>query len=130
MKKLLCLCLVLVLSMSLMVGCGNNNENPVETNKGASENAPDISKEPEVKDDPLSDTPNSDDAKVSDNNEKPVVYIIVKGGTKDSSICYHLEGCSELKQAEEQVMQWEMVQALGFRQCPTCKPPKYEGYIE
>ncbi len=147
MKKLLCLCLVLILSVSVIAGCGNkdeqkNEENPVvateneATENEASEDTPEIAETPaadgSVTAPPKQNSPanNQNDNKVSESKDKPTVYIITKGGTDESNICYHLKGCNELKGTEAQVMQWEMVQALGFRQCKTCKPPKYEGYIE
>ena len=147
MKKLLCLCLVLILSVSLLVSCGNNdkteNDDAVVTsseentvnNETETEETPKTDEEKPVsstpakkpvKDNPA-DKPNQD---ISDTNEKPKAYIIIEGGTAESSICYHLEGCSELKNAKSQHMNWEMIETLAFRQCKVCKPPKYEGYIE
>lgn len=153
MKKLLCLCMVLILSVSLLISCGNNdkteNDNAIVTNseENAVNNETEIEETPKtdevkteneekpvsstpakkpVKDNPA-DKPNQD---ISGTSEKPKAYIIIEGGTDESSICYHLEGCSELKNAKSQHMNWEMIETLAFRQCKVCKPPKYEGYIE
>ncbi len=145
MKKLLCLCLVLILVMSFMAGCGKNEEektdNPpsVATEDKTPEITPGTKKEAEVKDvspktPPKQTSPANDpvpsDKNTTDNSDKPKVKIILSGGTDETSICYHLENCKELDDTESQVMAWEMVQALAFRQCPTCKPPKYDGYID
>lgn len=146
MKKVLCLCLVIVVLMSVIVGCGNTDkgkgdEPPVvstekDINEESNETAIQTEKENITASTPEQSSPANKPAKKPDdnnsnkNNAKPATYIITDGGTAESSICYHLDGCKQLKGTEHQIMEWEFVKTLAFRQCQTCKPPKYEGYIE
>lgn len=143
MKKFLCLVLVLVVFTSFMVGCGNDTtdttpqteESDVAPNDTANSETPDASSETEsgVKNPATqpSSSANSSEVSSSENSDgKPDIYFLSSGGSDADSISYHLKNCSALSGKEHQQISWEMVQALGFRNCAKCKPPKYDGYIE
>ena len=142
MKKFLCLVLVLALSVSFMVGCGNNadttpvtNQEDVVPNDTANSEAPDASTETENGIENPATQPNNPSGTSSvssseNSDDLPDIYFISTGGSDADSISYHLKSCSALSGKEHQQISWEMVQALGFRNCAKCKPPKYDGYIE
>ena len=148
MKKFLCLVLALVISSSFMIGCSNDNTNaspdleqsdvvPSDTANSEtpkeSENVPENTGEKSVNN-PATQPKNpvaSSKVLSSENlDDKPDIYFISTGGSDADSISYHLKDCSALSGKEYQKISWEMVTALGFRNCAKCTPPKYEGYIE
>ncbi len=155
MKKFLCLVLALVLAMSVFVACGKNDEQsnvpasgesektemntpaedkveeteaPAESGKPA-QNKP--AKKPAKSDVPAAATPApSTNKEVVTEGSAPDVYLAVDSDDNATSISYHLKGCGLLKGTNPQKVAWDMVKTLGFRQCPKCNPPRYEGYIE
>ncbi len=156
MKKLLCLVLVLVLSLSVFAACGKDNDTNEPDKTGEPNNAqveepiendsPDETPVSAVNYDtnggnkpakkPASDVPSAAVSAPSKNKEvvteddAPDVYLVIDSDDNVASISYHLKECSLLKGGESQKIAWEMVKTLGFRQCPKCNPPQYEGYIE
>ncbi len=159
MKKVLCLILVLILTLGVMAGCGKEKaqetpdtneaavaEIPVTETPDANEapsdettvtEAPEDNSEAQPKKTPAKDSnstqtpaPSTNEEVIKEDADAPEVYIITKGGNNAESISYHLKDCPLLSGKEYQMMGWEMVRTLGFRQCPSCNPPRYEGYIE
>ena len=156
MKKFLSLVLVLVLSLSVFAACSKDNDTnepdktsepnstqveepiendtPDETPSPVESNKTNSGKKPAKK--PTSDIPSAAVPAPSTNKEvvtedsAPDVYLIVDSDNNAASISYHLKDCSLLKGGESQKVAWEMIKTLGFRQCPKCNPPQYEGYIE
>lgn len=124
MKKLLCLLLVLALSVSFMVGCGNKQDPAGTNNEEAAPISEDTNNATEKTPDGTSSV--TDDSQ--DPNADGEFYISL--GDSSESIYYHTKDCSTLSGKEKQQLTWEMIKSLGFRQCETCKPPKYDGYIE
>lgn len=156
MKKFLCFVLVLVLAVNVFAACGKDNDTNEPDKTGEPNNAqveepiengtPEETPSP-VKNDsnssgnkpakkPTSDIPSaatpapSENKEVVTDNEAPDVYLVVDNDDNAASISYHLKDCSLLKGGESQKVAWEMIKTLGFRQCPKCNPPQYEGYIE
>lgn len=155
MKKFLCLALALVLALSVFVACGKSdntddtnkageqtpanveepieNEEPVESEEPAESSAPAPSK-PSKK--PASEIPSaatpapSVNKEVVTENNAPDVYLAIDSEDNATSISYHLKDCKLIKGTNTQKVAWAMVKELGFRQCPKCNPPRYEGYIE
>ena len=154
MKKFLCLLLVLVLSLSVFVACGKdkNNNNPENTNEPntqieepvgndepADNNLDETStpvpskkppKKPESNTDPSATPAPSENKTVVTADNAPDVYLVTGSSDNAASISYHLSSCALLKTGQLQPVQWDVVKALAFRQCPKCNPPRYEGYIE
>ncbi len=150
MKKLLCLVLALVLTVSVFAACGKGNnadepqktgnpdkaqiEEPIESNEPAEDNVPNDSSKPAKKpsgDAPSATTPApSTNKEVVTESEAPDVYLVLDTDDNAVRISYHLKDCSLLKDKQPQKISWEMIQTLGFRQCPKCNPPQYQGYIE
>lgn len=153
MKKLLCLLLVLTLAMGIFASCGKKDEGadpaPVAEDAGTpAETGTEVEEVPEVtesteekeekKDDKKEDAEEveydvpepSENKEVVTEDEAPTVYLVVGGDDNAASISYHLDGCKLLSGGEKQEVAWEMVKTLGFRQCPECNPPQYEGYVE
>ncbi len=150
MKKLLCLVLALVLTVSLFAACGKGNdvdepqktvdpnqaqiEEPVESETPDESPAPVESSKPAKK--PSGDVPSAATPAPSTNKEvvtedkAPDVYLVVDSDDNAVKISYHLKDCSLLKDKQPQKISWEIIQTLGFRQCPKCNPPQYQGYIE
>ena len=155
MKKFLCLLLSLTLCMSVISACGKkessvtekpqpdtavteeNIENNTEENQAAQPNTSsenedtnaDAPSNAEETTPPVSapETPTNEEVVTSDT--APDVYLVV-GGDESVNICYHLKDCSLVSGLTTQKMSWAMVEAMQFRHCPTCNPPRYEGYIE
>ena len=156
MKKFLSLVLVLMLAVSVFAACGKKDnaqtpestgesdktqvEEPIENNNTEETPSPVESdktssgKKPAKK--PTNDIPSAATPAPSTNKEvvtednAPDVYLVIDSDDNAASISYHLKGCNLLKGREPQKVAWEMVKTLGFRQCPKCNPPQYEGYIE
>jgi len=131
MKKLLCLVLALVLALSVFTACGKKNDSDKE--KPATEEATPAENEDNTKGDNVTsaDVPApSDNKEVVTAENAPDVYLVMGGDDNAVSISYHLKGCKHLSGVESQQINWDMVKTLGFRQCPECNPPRYEGYIE
>lgn len=156
MKKLLCLVLALMLAVSVFAACGKSDDtddsqktadtnqaqieepvgsnNPIESEKPVESSTPAPNSKPAKK--PASDVPSAAVSAPSKNKEvvteddAPDVYLVIDSDDNVASISYHLKECSLLKGGESQKIAWEMVKTLGFRQCPKCNPPQYEGYIE
>ncbi len=155
MKKLLCLVLALVLALSVFAACGKGNnadepqktgnpnqaqiEEPVESKTPYESPAPVESSTPSTSKPakkPASNVPSAATPAPSTNKDvvtedsAPDVYLVVDSDDNAASISYHLKGCSLLGGGESLKAAWEMIKTLGFRQCPKCNPPQYEGYIE
>ncbi len=146
MKKFLCLVLTLVLTMSVFAACGkkddaNKSDKPQTEETSAqkdaeteSEEASDESVEKyegDVSTVPPADVPApSSNEEVATEETAPDVYIAINSTDNAVSISYHLKDCSLTNGLTVQQMAWESVKAMGFRQCPGCNPPRYEGYIE
>lgn len=115
MKKLLSLVVVIILSLCTFAACGNDSkaDKKIE-NSIPSDAIPAPSENKEV---------------VTEDNA-PDVYLVMDNDDNAASISYHLKDCSLLSGGNPQKVAWEMVKTLGFRQCPKCNPPQYEGYIE
>ncbi|MBQ3118706.1 MAG: hypothetical protein IJC10_02965 [Clostridia bacterium] len=156
MKKFLSLVLVLVLSLSVFAACGKGNdtnepdktgeanntqvEELIENNKADETPAPAANdstssgNKPAKK--PTSNIPSAATPAPSENkdvvteNNAPDVYLVINSDDNAATISYHLKECNLLKGGESQKVAWEMIKTLGFRQCPKCNPPQYEGYIE
>lgn len=156
MKKFLCLVLVSMLAVSVFAACGKSDgagdsqktadtnqaqieepvesEEPVENEKPVESSTPAPNNKPSKK--PASNVPSAATPAPSTNKEvltednAPDVYLVVDSDDNAASISYHLKGCSLLGGGESQKVAWEMIKTLGFRQCPKCNPPQYEGYIE
>ncbi len=155
MKKFLCLVLALVLATSVFAACGKKDdvdepqksadtnqaqiEEPVESETPDESPAPVESSTPSTSKPakkPASDVPSAATPAPSSNKEvvtedsAPDVYLVIDSDDNAVKISYHLKDCSLLKDKQPQKVAWEMVKTLGFRQCPKCNPPQYEGYIE
>ncbi|MBO5734454.1 MAG: hypothetical protein J6R66_06165 [Clostridia bacterium] len=148
MKKLLCLVLALMLALSVFAACGKKNDSneekpateeatPAENEDNTEEgNAPSGDANSSNPSDETGSAPSPDVPAPSDNKEvvttedAPDVYLVVGSDDNAVSISYHLKSCKHLSGVESQQISWDMVKTLGFRQCPECNPPRYEGYIE
>ena len=123
MKKLLCLVMMFALAVSLFSGCGCSKKyapDDVTAIEEAKENAPVVEVEkPEI----------SENKEVVTADKAPEVVIIVDEKDDTNRMCYHLKDCKTLKGRTTQDITWEIVKTVGFWQCPTCNPPKYEGYV-
>lgn len=156
MKKLLCLVLALVLALSVFAACGKKdnaddpqktgdpnsaqveepveNEEPAESEKPAESSTPAPTNKPSKK--PANEVPSaatpapSTNKEVVTESEAPDVYLAVGSDDNATSISYHLKDCKLISGIESHKVAWAMVKELGFRQCPKCNPPRYEGYIE
>ena len=156
MKKLLCLVLVLMLAMSVFSACGKSDgagdsqktadtnqaqieepvesNNPIESEKPVESSTPAPNSKPVKK--PANNAPSAATPAPSTNKEvvtedsAPDVYLVIDSDDNAASISYHLKDCSLLGGGQSQKVAWEMIKTLGFRQCPKCNPPQYEGYIE
>jgi len=144
MKKLLALSMAFILAFGLLSGCGcskNGGEAPVApTEEGApqgeaAENGG--AAEGEAAETPANDVPTdlelpavSENKQVVKKEEAPKVVMIKDPKDNVDSLTYHLEGCKKLEGKESQEVSWEMVQMVGFWQCPECNPPQYEEYVE
>ena len=130
MNKLLCIILTLVLAMSLLAGCKkseNNTEAPTTAEQSEATESTNNDKNTEQE----YDVPEpSDNKEVVTAEEAPDIYLILNSDDNAASISYHLKNCKLLSGAEAQKVAWEMIETLGFRQCPECNPPRYENYIE
>lgn len=124
MKKVLYLVFGLIVVLTF-TACGD------EKNSDAKESAtPTVSTQTPA---PIetSESSNSKTPAISENkdvaleNTAPKVFVLMPD-IKDLS--YHLEGCANLKGKNHMEMSWESVQSIGLWQCPTCNPPRYEGY--
>jgi len=139
MKKFLCLVLVLILAMSLFAACSSNeaavsDDTPAKTEQKSGATPPEAASNSEASSGseatpPASESTPGESTEVT-TSDKPAVYLAIDATDNDVKISYHLEGCSATKGLTTQEIEWSMVETLGFRQCSTCKPPKYEGYIE
>lgn len=146
MKKFLCLVLALMLAMSVFAACGkkddaNKNDKPqteeTNTQKDAETESEEILDESvekyegDVSTVPPANVPApSTNEEVATEETAPAVYLAINSTDNAVSISYHLKDCSLTKGLAVQQIAWESVKALGFRQCPDCNPPRYEGYIE
>ena len=70
----------------------------------------------------------SENKEVVTNDQAPKVFIMQNGENEEDGLTYHLESCPLLEGKEAQEMSWEIVQMIGYWQCPTCNPPRYENY--
>lgn len=134
MKKFLCLVLTLILAMSVFSACSSETAVPDDKPVQAEENKSGATPPPATSDDEVvppaeGESTSVEDATVS-GGTTPAVYLAMDATDNDVKISYHLDGCSAIKGFTVQEIDWDMVKALGFRQCQQCKPPKYEGYIE
>lgn len=142
MKKLLALSMAIILAFGLLSGCGcskNGGEAPVApTEEGAPQGG--ASEEGTPADGNSADggaqsTPTdvelpavSENKEVVKKEDAPKVVMIKNPESNVDSLTYHLEGCKTLEGKEAQDVSWEMVQMVGFWQCPECNPPRYEDY--
>ena len=130
MKKLLCIILTLVLAMSIFAGCKkteSNTETPVATGQSETSESTNNAENSEQE----YDVPEpSDNKEVVTAEKAPEVYLIPNSTDNAASISYHLKSCKLLSGEEAQKVAWEMIESIGFRQCPECNPPRYENYIE
>lgn len=95
-----------------------NASNPSTNEETAEESAP-----------PASVPEEATNEEVVTSDTAPDVYLVVDGD-ESLDIYYHLKDCSLLSGLTTQQIPWTMVEALEFRQCPNCNPPRYEGYVE
>lgn len=152
MKKILCLLLAAAAAVSI-AGCSEGETQPT-VSPAATASAPSTAAtseasapaEAEAGNAPSSDSAasgsagsdSSEDGPVapSSNTEvvtsenAPAVFIILNSEDSTDNITYHLEGCEKLEGKDSQQVSWEMIQTIGYHQCPVCNPPRYEGYVE
>lgn len=156
MKKFLCLVLALMLAVSVFAACGKKDnvddsqktadtnqtqidepvesEEPIESEPPAESSNPAPAKKPAKK--PANNVPSaatpapSINKEVVTESEAPEVYLAVGSDDNATSISYHLKDCKLISGTESHKVAWAMIKELGFRQCPKCNPPRYEGYIE
>lgn len=129
MKKLLSLSFACILLMGLLSGCGcakQGADNTPATQSEQSDKAPGSSSENEA---PSQDLPAvSENKEVAKADQAPKVFVLQNSENGTDNITYHLESCPLLEGKEAQEMSWELVQMVGYWQCPTCNPPRYENY--
>ncbi len=137
MKKLLSLAMVLALALSLLSGCGcAKQKEPANSAAPAASVAPAEGEQtPAEESGTVSESePNPDKPAVSENKEvvtkeqAPKIFMIKNPDSNTDSLTYHLENCTVGEGKEMQEVSWDMVKAIGFWQCPTCNPPRYEDY--
>lgn len=123
MKKILCLTFVLCIVTSLFSACGCAKK---ESNTPALTTEKTSSQEQAKNDDATTQNPPaiSENKEVVKKSDSTKIYI--KDGLDD--MMYHLKDCSAVKDASINEASWEFVQTIGLWQCPTCNPPRYEGY--
>lgn len=128
MKKLLSFSIAIVLAVGLLfTGCGNtkqetDNQAPVTDTSAPTQ---DNKTEPEAQLKPIEVSENRE---VVAKDAAPKVYMIQNADNNTDSMTYHLDGCKTLEGKEVAEVPWEMVQMIGFWQCPVCNPPRYENY--
>ena len=142
MKKLLSLSMALILAAGLISGCGCAKQDKTETAAPGNQTEQTETAQPaEGGEAPAvngeeapAETPSVELPAVSENKEvvtkdaAPKVVMIKNAENNVDSLTYHLEGCKTLEGKEAQEVSWEMVQMVGFWQCPECNPPRYEDY--
>lgn len=134
MKKLLSLSFVCILLLGLLSGCGcakQDATNPPATQSGQvteEEGTPSTEKEAQNEETPQNLPAVSENKEVAKENQAPKVFILQNSGNDTDNLTYHLENCPLLEGKEAQEMSWEVVQMIGYWQCPTCNPPRYENY--
>ena len=149
MKKLLSLTMAFALAATLLTGCGcskqedtANEDVPTEAAVPGNEEAPaeggqapaDDAAPAEGNSAPAENQPAPERPAVSENKEvvtkeqAPKVFLIQNPDSGTDTLTYHLENCKLGEGNEMQEVSWEMVQTIGFWQCPECNPPRYEDY--
>ena len=146
MKKIWTLSLALMMAASLLAGCGCAKKDAdapaTQTEAGApaegSETAPAEGSEATPAGEEASDTSEapasvelpavSENKEVVKKEQAPKVFLIENPKNNADSLTYHLESCPKLKGQNAKEASWEMIQTIGFWQCPECNPPRYEDY--
>ncbi len=145
MKKLLSLTMIFALAASILTGCGGaKQEDPTKGDPSTEAVAPTSENEAapaegetapaEENSTPAESKPAPEKPAVSENKEvvkkeqAPKVFLIQNPDSGTDTLTYHLENCTLGEGKEMQEVSWEMVQTIGFWQCPTCNPPRYEDY--
>ena len=140
MKKILSLFMAVILALSVLSGCGcAKQKKPEQADSNAQMPVAETTVGEELPEDenaPLATQTESsvELPAVSENKEvvtadtAPKVVMIQNPKNNVDTLTYHLENCKKLKGEEKQEVPWEMVQAIGFWQCPECNPPRYEDY--
>ncbi len=140
MKNKIIAAVTLLLVVSMFAGCGSKTieSNPQETPLTQTEESEmkDTPEAEDVKDDTsktekpvkedLPEVSKNEDVVTSQKAPKVFVMTDVNGG--EDSITYHLENCARLKGRQTSEIAWELVQMIGYWQCPECNPPRYENY--
>ncbi len=141
MKQILSIALIMCLALSVLSGCGcekkgaENDSVPTPTVSAENTQAPESETTAPSKDETAPDgEEKTERPSISENKEvvttenAPKVMLIANPKTNQDSITYHLEDCTELEGKEAKEISWNMVQTIGFWQCPVCNPPRYENY--
>lgn len=141
MKKLIFSTLSLLLVVSLVSGCGcaKKTDNSYDAAPSAEVPAANDAKstdaeEPAENKDTQEAEPDTKRPAVSENKEvvkaanAPKVLMIQNSDSNMDNITYHLESCALLEGKDAQEVSWELIQMVGFWQCPECNPPRYEDY--
>ena len=116
MKKILCFVMLLAVTIGAFSGCGCAKQDETDVLNG---NAPGFEvKKPAI----------SKNKEVVTSDKAPEVVIIMGADNSVDNMTYHLKKCKTLKGKTTQDVSWEIVQTVGFWQCPECNPPRYEDY--